>query len=108
MHRTAASLKKGGLGSKLHAVCDGLGRPVRLFTAGNVNGIVAAGELLKDLPEADYLLADKGYDANWFREELMRRGMESCIPYISTRKTQRPYDTVCSNNGTKSRTCSAD
>jgi hypothetical protein len=36
---------KGGLGSKLHAVCDGLGRPVRLLLmAGNINDIVAAGE----------------------------------------------------------------
>jgi hypothetical protein len=47
---------KGGLGSKLHAVCDGLGRPVRLLlTAGNVSDIVGAGELLKDLPNANYL-----------------------------------------------------
>ncbi|MDR2432215.1 MAG: IS5 family transposase, partial [Puniceicoccales bacterium] len=68
---------KGGFGSKLHAVCDGLGRPVRLLlTAGNVNDIVGAGELLKDLPDADYLLADKGYDANWFQEELRRRRVE--------------------------------
>ena len=79
---------KGGLNSKLHAVCDVHGRPVRLpltagnvqwhrrctiptgrpvrllLTAGNVNDIVGAGELLKDLPAANYLPADKGYDAN--------------------------------------------
>jgi transposase len=84
---------KGGLSSKLHAVCDDRGRPVRLLlTAGNINDIVGAGELLKDLPEANYLLADKGYDADWFREGLRRRGVEPCIPYISTRKIQQPYD----------------
>jgi hypothetical protein len=73
VHRTAVSLKKGGftapdhigrtkggLGSKLHALCDGLGRPMRLLlTAGNGNDIVGAGELLKDLPEADYLLSGR-------------------------------------------------
>jgi IS5 family transposase len=38
---------------------------VRLFlTAGNVNDIVGARELMKDLPDVDYLLADKGYDAD--------------------------------------------
>jgi transposase len=94
VHRTTASLK-GRAWQQITCVCDGFGRPVRLLlTAENVNDIVGAGELLKDLPEADYLLADKRYDANWFREELMRRGVEPCIPYISTHKTQRPYNTV--------------
>jgi IS5 family transposase len=60
---------QGGLGSKLHVLCDSLGRPVRLLlTAGNVNDIVGAGELLRDLPEADYLLADKGYMPIGFRK----------------------------------------
>jgi putative transposase len=81
-------------GSNLHAICDGLGRPLRLLlTAGNVNDIVGAGELLKDLPDANYLLADRGYDAKWLREELKQRGVEPCIPYVSTRKIQQPYDT---------------
>ncbi|MDR2432536.1 MAG: transposase [Puniceicoccales bacterium] len=62
---------KGGLGDKLHAVCDGLGRPVRLsLTAGNVNDIVGIGKLLKDLPKANYLLADKGYDVDWFKGKI--------------------------------------
>jgi hypothetical protein len=42
---------------------------VGLFlTAGNVNDIVGAGELLKDLPETSYLLANEGHDAaHWLR-----------------------------------------
>jgi transposase len=73
VHRTAASLRKEKLRCaksdvqrrKLHAVCDGDGRPARLFLiAGNVNDIVGARELMKDFPDADYLLADKGYDAD--------------------------------------------
>ncbi|MDR1413707.1 MAG: IS5 family transposase, partial [Puniceicoccales bacterium] len=84
---------KGGLGSKLHAVCDGVGRPVRLLlTAENVNDIVGAGELLGDLPEAEYLLGDKGYDAEWFREGLRQREVEPRIPFISSRKVKQPYD----------------
>jgi transposase len=105
VHRTAASLREGrlsprqigrskrGLDSKLHVVCDGSGRPVRLLlTAGNVNDIVGARELLKDLPDADYLLADKGYDADWFREELKQRGIEPCIPPMCHRRVQLSYD----------------
>jgi transposase len=106
-HRHPTLGAKGGLGSKLHTVCDGLGRPVRLLlTAGNVSDMVGAGELLKDLPEANYLLADKGYDAHWFRARLRQRGawqqitcplrcfLEAggCIPSISSRKVQQPYN----------------
>jgi putative transposase len=47
---------------------------------------------MKDFPDADYLLADKGYDADWFREELRQRGVESCIPPLCHRNIQLPYD----------------
>jgi putative transposase len=43
---------------------------------------------MKDLPDADSLLADKGYDADWFREELRQRGVEPCIPPMRHRKMQ--------------------
>jgi putative transposase len=63
-----------------------------LLTAGNVNDIVGAGKLLDGLPKADYLLADKGYDAGWFCEGPRRRGTEPCIPSIVSRKVQHSYD----------------
>jgi transposase len=63
-----------------------------LLTAGNVNDIVGARELMKDLPDANYLLADKGYDADWFREGLRQRGVEPCIPPMCHRKIQLSYD----------------
>jgi hypothetical protein len=43
---------KGGLNSKLHAVCDGQGRPVRLhLTAGQVSDFKGADVLLNNLPD---------------------------------------------------------
>jgi putative transposase len=39
-----------------------------------------------------YLLADKDYDANWFREGLKRQGTEPCMPFMGSRKVQQPYD----------------
>ena len=52
---------KGGMNSKLHAVTDASGRPVRMFlTAGQRSDYIGARALLDTLPPAKYLLADRG------------------------------------------------
>ena len=38
------------------------------------------------------LIADKGYDANYFRELLEKRGTEAVIPSTAARKTPIPFD----------------
>lgn len=38
------------------------------------------------------LLADTGYDADWFRDALADRRMEACIPSKSNRKVQIPHN----------------
>ncbi len=84
---------KGGLNSKLHAVCDGFGRPVRLhLTAGQISDYEGARILLPDLPDAKVLLADKGYDANWFHDGLIGRGITPCIPPKKNRKFKHRFD----------------
>ena len=42
--------------------------------------------LLAELPRAKRLLGDKGYDADWLREELKAQGVRACIPARSGRK----------------------
>jgi transposase len=32
------------------------------------------------LPQAERVLADRGYDADWFREALKDKGIKACIP----------------------------
>ncbi|MDZ7823029.1 MAG: IS5 family transposase [Ahrensia sp.] len=104
-HRTAASLlkkglfprrigrTKGGLNSKLHAVCDGAGRPlVLLLTEGQMSDYKGAALMFDAIPDAKDLLGDKGYDADWFRSSLKARGIEPCIPPKSNRKTTIPFD----------------
>ncbi|WP_226689719.1 IS5 family transposase [Ruegeria arenilitoris] len=105
-HRTATSLgvKKGGGGrligrtkgsmnTKLHAICDSRGRPLNLFiTAGQVSDYVSARALLSGLPDVDWLLGDRGYDADWFREALKDKGMRACIPGRKQRKKPVKYD----------------
>jgi transposase len=83
------------LNSKLHAVCDGQGRPVvLLLTEGQMSDHRGAALMLPHLPQAKELLGDKGYDSNRFREALIAHGIIPCIPSTRSRKIPIPYDTV--------------
>lgn len=44
------------------------------------------------LPDAEELLADRGYDADWFRDALLAKGIMPCIPPKKNRKTPASYD----------------
>jgi len=90
-HRTASSLRvkmggrgrligrtKGALNTKLHAITDTSGRPIRFFMpAGPVSDYTGAAALLSSLPKAEWLLGDRRYDADWFREVLKDQGSRS-------------------------------
>jgi transposase len=81
------------MNTKLHAVTNTRGRPVRFFiTAGQVSDYTGAAALMNGLPEADWSLADRGYDAGWFREGRMDKGIRPCIPGRKSRKTTIKYD----------------
>ena len=70
---------KGGLNSELPVVCDGAGKPLV--------------RLMRDtLPAASTLIADRGYDSNWFRQALEAKGVASRIPPAKSRKTPLDYD----------------
>ena len=72
---------------KLHAICDSRGRPLNLFvTAGQVSDYIGARALLSSLPDVDWRLGDRGYDADWFREALEDKGIRACIPGRKHRK----------------------
>jgi hypothetical protein len=43
------------------------------MTAGQVSDYTGAAALLNSLPSADWLLANRGYDADWFRDALKQR-----------------------------------
>ena len=49
--------------------------------------------VLDTLPPATHLIADRGYDSTWFREELEARGIEPCIPSSRSRKVPYDHDT---------------
>ena len=81
------------MNTKLHAVTDASGRPIRFFmTAGQVSDYTGARALLSSLPAADWMIADRGYDADWFRDALKDKGIRPCIPGRKSRDKPVRYD----------------
>ena len=84
---------KGGRNTKLHAVTDAIGRPIRSFlAAGEVSDYIGARALMNSLPAADWLLGDRGYDADWFLDALVDMGITPCIPGRKSRDRTVKYD----------------
>lgn len=84
---------KGGMNTKLHAICDSQGRPLNLLvTAVQVSDYIDARALQNSIPDVEWLLGDRGYDANWFREALKDKGIRPYIPGRKQRKTAVRYD----------------
>jgi transposase len=48
--------------------------------------------MLDALPRAKAMLGDKGYDADWFRNALIKRGIVPCIPSKANRKIPIAHD----------------
>ena len=85
---------RGGLNTKLHLVCDGAGKPVRLhITAGNRAEITQARQCLEGhVRKGATVIADRGYDADHLRQWLAGIGATPCIPPRRNRKAQCEYD----------------
>ena len=74
-------------------MCDADGKPVvLLLSEGQMSDYKGAALLLPSLPKAKELLADRGYDADWFRKALIEKGITPCIPPKKNRKIQIDYD----------------
>ena len=94
--RQSMGKSRGGLTSKIHAVVDSNGLPVRLaLSPGQAHDVRLAGKLLSRLKVGSMLLADRGYDADWIRELAMKKGAWANIPSKSNRS-----DPICFNPST--------
>ena len=81
------------MNSKLHAVCDSAGKPlILLLSEGQVSDYRGAASVLPALPSAKVLIADKGYDSDWFSQALTNLGIEPCIPGRTGRNEPVEYD----------------
>ena len=62
------------------------------LSAGQTSDCIGARALLPSIPQAGALLADRGYDADWFRNALIELGISPRIPSRLSRKVQIPLD----------------
>ena len=71
---------------------DALGNPLRfILTGGQQHDITQADALIADYA-GEYVIADKGYDAQEFRQHILERGLRPVIPPRSNRKEPQAYD----------------
>jgi len=83
---------KGGLNSRLHALCDDKRRPLVLcLTEGQLSDHVGAKLIYAALPIAKMLIVDKGYDSDEFRDALRARKIKACIPPRTGRTAPSSY-----------------
>lgn len=92
----AIGRSRGGRTTKIHAVCDGIGRAIAFkVTPGQRGDVRVATALLGPLPPPKLCAADTAYDANDLRQFLIERGTLPVIPNNSTRKRIHPFDRDC-------------
>ncbi|MFB4374934.1 IS5 family transposase [Agrobacterium sp. CR_3] len=78
---------RGGLTTKIHALVDADGLPVRLaLTAGQAADAPMAEKLLSDIRPGTTLLADKAYDTDAIRNFAKQRKCWANIPAKANRK----------------------
>ncbi len=75
--------------------CDALGNPTGFFhlTAGQDHDLVGADALMDEMTKADFVLADKAYDADKrMRQKLEEKGFTPIISPKSYRKNLLDYN----------------
>ena len=88
----ALGRSRGGFSTKIHVSVDGLGNPLRfILTGGQQHDITQAEDLIAGYA-GEHVLADKGYDAQEFRQHILELGMMPVIPPRSNRKAPADYD----------------
>jgi transposase len=63
-----------------------------LLSEGQMSDYKGAALMLGVLPRAKAMLGDREYDADWFRNALVARGITPCIPSKINRKIHIPHD----------------
>src|SRR5215475_2523599 len=89
----ALGRSRGGLSTKIHALVDALGKPLRfLLTPGQVHDLAGADALLPHMT-ANRLIADRAFDADGrVLGPLAAAGKSAVIPPRPNRLTPREFD----------------
>ena len=85
---------RGGATTKIHLSCDADGYPLDFkITGGEVHDSQVADELIEMIEmigQADYFIADKGYDSEVIRDKARSNGMIPIIPKRANAKKPNP------------------
>jgi len=88
----ALGRSKGGFTTKIHALVDALGLPIKfILTPGQASEIKQAPELIKDIKGA-HILADKAFESDEFISQIIAQDCVPVIPPRSNRKDPREVD----------------
>jgi transposase len=78
---------RGGLTTKIHALVDANGLPIRLkLTQGQAHDGRSADDLVEEIGNGQILLADRGYDSDRLRTSLAERGAWANVKPMPNRK----------------------
>lgn len=105
--KEAIGKSRGGNTTKIHMAVDSCGLPIDfIVTGGEVHDSKAAIELLKQLPDAEHVIADRGYDSEKIREQI--REKRASLTYrasVIRRLAMAILTGVCTNIAIWLRTC---
>ena len=74
--------------TKIHMAVDACGLPIDFeMTGGEVHDCKVALEFFANLPDADYMIADKGYDSEELHDIVLAKSSVPIIPRKSNSKT---------------------
>ncbi len=83
----AIGISRGGRTTKIHALTDAAGRPLRfLLTVGQAADCRAAGTLLQAIPADALVMADRAYDTDAIRRQIQEQGG---VPNIPSKRNRR-------------------
>lgn len=82
----------GGFSTKIHAMVDALGNPLRLLLTGGQRGDATQAIPLLEGFDFSYVLADRAYDTNDILDFIAQNDAEAIIPAKKNRVIQREID----------------
>lgn len=88
----ALGRSRGGVTTKIHVACDGLGKPTKIILTPGQDHDITQGPALIAGSEAKKIIADKGYDSDAFVAVIESQQAEAVIPPRSNRVEERSYD----------------
>lgn len=78
---TAVGKNVAGNSTKIHLAVDAFGLPIEFeLTGGQVHDVKVAPTIVDALPQLENFIADKGYDSQPLRDQILEKGAVSNIP----------------------------